>query len=261
MPSPWDLGEYDSVSSLSLERAVERRFSIHLFCVPFSHGTKEGIHHPPPPHNPFSRVLPVLRIPSLSPSLHTAASADPPRWFWPAYGAYMAAACGLGRMSYKRPACDIFIAGITQFPTTAYCVVALASGSSRRWPTKHSTAASSSCDNPTAASSSSSSSSPIDLVRLPYRIMYYAGFVGNSPLLPMYPLLVQYSGMSLGAINTLLHACESHACLLFNGLFSFCLSPVKINPLFFVYCTSSERFTSPSPPPPVLPNVCQNFQG
>jgi hypothetical protein len=142
-------------------------------------------------------------------------------------------------MSYKRPACDIFIAGITQFPTTAYCVVALASGSSRRWPTRHSTASSSSssCDNPTAASSSSSSS-PIDLVRLPYRIMYYAGFVGNSPLLPMYPLLVQYSGMSLGAINTLLHACESHACLLFNGIFSFCLSGEK---------KSSERFTSPPP--------------
>ncbi|KAL3764996.1 hypothetical protein ACHAW5_001846 [Stephanodiscus triporus] len=117
-----------------------------------------------------------------------------PWWFWPVYGAYMAVACGLGYMSYKRPACDIFIAGITQFPTTAYCILALGL---RKWPSS-SSESSSSCGGDPA--------SPIDLVRLPYRMMYYIGFVGNSPLLPMYPLLVQYSGMSLGAINALLHA-------------------------------------------------------
>jgi hypothetical protein len=127
----------------------------------------------------------------------------------------MAAACGLGHMSYKRPACDIFIAGITQFPTTAYCVVALALASRRRPPASSDGGGDGDGPPPPA-----SSSSPIDLVRLPYRIMYYVGFVGNSPLLPMYPLLVQYSGMSLGAINALLHACESP---LVDLDFEFCL--------------------------------------
>ena len=220
----------------------------------FSHETVGGIHTHP--LNPFSHTSSPRCASPVSLYLHTASDRPrpvPPRWFWPVYGAYMAAACGLGRMSYKRPACDIFIAGITQFPTTAYCVVALASGSSRRWPTRHSTASSSSssCDNPTAASSSSSSSSsPIDLVRLPYRIMYYAGFVGNSPLLPMYPLLVQYSGMSLGAINTLLHACESHACLLFNGIFSFCLSgEKKFSLLRLLHLVGAVHLTLTPPPP------------
>ena len=186
MPSPWDLGEY--------LYSVERFRSIFFFCPDvvssfvFCTERRSNLI--------YSCVPPLRNRLSLSP--RAAAAGPPARWFWPAYGTYMAVACGLGHMSYKRPACDIFIAGITQFPTTAYCVVALAG--SRRWP-------SATCgggDNPPAASSS-----PIDMVRLPYRVMYYAGFIGNSPLLPMYPLLVQYSGMSLGAINTLLHACES----------------------------------------------------
>ena len=46
----------------------------------------------------------------------------------------------------------------------------------------------------------------MDNVLLRYRIMYCVGFIGNAPLLPMYPVLVQYSGMSLAGINTLLHA-------------------------------------------------------
>lgn len=111
-----------------------------------------------------------------------------PWWFWPAYGSYMAAACGLGYISFKRPACDIFIAGITQFPTTFYCLLVLGR---RRWGDKN--------------IMNDSISSPIGLVRMPYRIMFYIGFIGNAPLLPMYPVLVQYSGMSLAGINTLLH--------------------------------------------------------
>lgn len=116
-----------------------------------------------------------------------------PRWFWPVYGSYMAAACGLGYISFKRPACDIFIAGITQFPTTLYCLLVLGL---RKWPSS----------SRTVESIGSKKESPIDLVRLPYRIMYYIGFIGNAPLLPMYPLLVQYSGMSIAGINTLLHS-------------------------------------------------------
>jgi len=114
-----------------------------------------------------------------------------PWWFWPAYGSYMAAACALGYISFKRPACDIFIAGITQFPTTFYCLVTLGL---RKWPSG------------AVAGDGKSKDSPISLVRLSYRIMYYIGFIGNAPLLPMYPILVQYSGMSLAGINTLLHS-------------------------------------------------------
>ena len=117
-----------------------------------------------------------------------------PWWFWPAYGSYMAVACALGYISFKRPACDIFIAGITQFPTTVYCLLALGL---RRWPPSSSSKMRKNGD--------SSKQSPVDLVRLRYRVMYYIGFIGNAPLLPMYPLLVQYSGMSLAGINTLLH--------------------------------------------------------
>lgn len=112
-----------------------------------------------------------------------------PWWFWPVYGSYMAVACFLGYISFKRPACDIFIAGITQFPSTFYCIGALGL---RKWP------------SPKTANLSSDS--PIDLVRLPYRMMFHVGFIGNAPLLPMYPLLVQYSGMSSAGINTLLHS-------------------------------------------------------
>lgn len=36
--------------------------------------------------------------------------------------------------------------------------------------------------------------------------MYYIGFIGNAPLLPLYPLLVQYTDWTLASINTLLHS-------------------------------------------------------
>ena len=114
-----------------------------------------------------------------------------PWWFWPVYGAFMLVACALGYMSYKRPACDIFIAGITQFPTTVYCLLALGL---RKWPSTS-----------TVSMTKETAVSPIDLVRLPYRMMFYVGFAGNAPLLPMYPILVQHTNLSLAAINTLLH--------------------------------------------------------
>lgn len=113
-----------------------------------------------------------------------------PWYLWPYYGAFMSLACGLGYMSFKRPACDIFIAGITQFPTTFYClgglIMATRNNRSRRQAvdTKH----------------------PMDKVLMRYKVMYYVGFIGNAPLLPMYPLLVQYTDMTLAGINTLLHS-------------------------------------------------------
>ncbi len=122
----------------------------------------------------------------------------------------MAGAVAVGYMSFKRPACDIFIAGITQFPSTFYCLCVLGV---RKWPHTTSTTPPVARVSTGESSSYSSSptlgvttSSPIGHVRLAYRIMYYIGFIGNAPLLPMYPLLVQYSGMSLAGINTLLHS-------------------------------------------------------
>jgi hypothetical protein len=118
-----------------------------------------------------------------------------PIWFWPIYGTYMLLACSLGYMSYKRPACDIFIAGITQFPTTAYCLLVLGLCTSSSLSKKLAK----------VINEESGSSSPIDYVRLPYKTMFYIGFAGNAPLLPMYPILVQHTNLSLAAINTLLH--------------------------------------------------------
>merc|ERR1712038_174600 len=37
------------------------------------------------------------------------------------------------------------------------------------------------------------------------RILFYVGFILNAPLLPSYPCLVQYTNLSLGVVNALLH--------------------------------------------------------
>jgi hypothetical protein len=113
-----------------------------------------------------------------------------PWWFWPAYGCYMSLTCGLGYISFKRPACDIFIAGCTQFPTTFYCLAALGI---RKWPQQNS--------KKVAVGKETS----IELVSPMYRAIYYIGFISNAPLLPVYPILVQYTDMTLGGVNTFLH--------------------------------------------------------
>lgn len=112
-------------------------------------------------------------------------------WFWPMYGAYITVACAMGYFSYKRPACDIFIAGTSQFPSTIYCMLALGL---RQWPSW------------TKGQKDGVSKSCVDRVHLVYRVMFYVGFIGNSPLLPMYPILVQNTNMTLAGINTLLHS-------------------------------------------------------
>lgn len=118
-----------------------------------------------------------------------------PWYLWPFYGAFMTAACACGYMSFKRPACDIFIAGITQFPTTFYCLggLIMATRNNRR---KSEVAANGRCQ----------ARHPMDQVLMRYKVMYFVGFIGNAPLLPMYPLLVQYTDMTLAGINTLLHS-------------------------------------------------------
>lgn len=107
-----------------------------------------------------------------------------PYAYWIFYGGCMTIWCILGGISYKRPACDIFVAGTTQFVPTVYLVMTVLSV---RW------------------SSSKVATFPIELVKKGYRLCIIIGFFLNAPLLPMYPLMVQYTSLSLGVVNALLH--------------------------------------------------------
>lgn len=119
-----------------------------------------------------------------------------PSWAWVLYGGYMTYSCWCGDLSCKRPACDIFIAGITQLIPTIYCEIVMLS---RRWS-----------DACLLEARSTSPDCVADAIRVKYRLMFYAGFLLNAPLLFMYPLAVQYTPLSLGTINALLH---SNLCL------------------------------------------------
>jgi hypothetical protein len=107
----------------------------------------------------------------------TCKSAIPliPEIFWIAYGVAGTLVVIVGGLSFQRPACDIFIAGITQSPSTAYVMFSLASGL------------------------------PVLRIHKVARVAGCIGFIMNAPLLPIYPLLVQYTDLSLAAINTMLH--------------------------------------------------------
>mmetsp|Transcript_8778 Transcript_8778/g.14062 ORF Transcript_8778/g.14062 Transcript_8778/m.14062 type:complete len:428 (+) Transcript_8778:172-1455(+) len=108
-----------------------------------------------------SRSL-LLKIPLLSDA------------FWLAFGGTVTAVCMLGGISFQRPACDIFIAGITQSPSTFYCMIFF-------FLVQH------------------------PRVQTWAKVMGFMGFILNAPLLPMYPLLVQYTDWTLASVNTLLH--------------------------------------------------------
>jgi len=98
-----------------------------------------------------------------------------PEPFWIAFGVFTTIVTAMGGMSFQRPACDIFVAGITQFPPTFYLMVFFAL---------------------------------VQHPKVPYsaRIIGIVGFILNAPLLPMYPLLIQYTDLSLASVNTLLHS-------------------------------------------------------
>jgi hypothetical protein len=95
-----------------------------------------------------------------------------PGSLWVGFASCVTAMVAAGWFSYQRPACDIFIVGITQFPSTFYMVPALLFEDRTDWR---------------------------------FRVMGVCGFLLNAPLLPLYPMLVQYTDWSLGSINTLLH--------------------------------------------------------
>jgi len=112
-----------------------------------------------------------------------------PTWFCAAWGCYITGLCILGAISYKRPACDIFVAGTTQTFPTAYLVLLCAA---HKWSFGRKTS-----DHSTHA---------CDRVQMRYLLLWYAGLTLNIPLLPAYPLMVQYTNWSLATVNTLLHA-------------------------------------------------------
>lgn len=98
-----------------------------------------------------------------------------PETFWWVYGVCITAFTAWGGMSFQRPACDIFIAGATQTPSTFYIMVVL-------YLLDYSK------------------------VQVSMRLVGIVGFILNAPLLPMYPILIQYTNWSLGSVNTLLHS-------------------------------------------------------
>lgn len=98
-----------------------------------------------------------------------------PEFFWLAFAVCATLVVVAGGMSFQRPACDIFIAGITQFPSTFYMMSIFALGL------------------------------PTHPIPKWTRVVGVLGFILNAPLLPLYPLLVQYTNWSLASVNTLLH--------------------------------------------------------
>lgn len=138
-----------------------------------------------------------------------------PDSFWYIYAGYFTLTCALGGISYKRPACDIFAAGASQFVPTAYNLLVLLS---IRWD-----------DACAIEAKSIVSGITIRDIKIPYRLMFYVGFLSNSPLLPVYPLLVQYTQLPLGIVNAILHVnltlswgmqglCLHHFCKAMNSV-------------------------------------------
>jgi hypothetical protein len=103
-----------------------------------------------------------------------------PELFWKVHGIVTTLVCAFGWFSYQRPACDIFIAGITQFPSSFYVMFTLFQVAR----------------DPAMAA----------FLRPSTLWMGIVAFIANAPLLPLYPLLVQYTDWSLAKVNTFLHA-------------------------------------------------------
>lgn len=112
---------------------------------------------------------------------HTSANLPQiPELLWRCFAITTTAVCAMGWFSYHRPACDIFIAGQTQTPTSFFLMFVL-------WKIK---------SDPNMAA----------YIHPRYLWMAIISFVANAPLLPVYPLLVQYTDMSLAQVNSFLHS-------------------------------------------------------
>lgn len=112
-----------------------------------------------------------------------------PNIFWIGWCVVLTAICASGEMSFKRPPCDIFIAGTTQFVPSAYTILVILC---RKWNL---------LPNINYERKTKFIQKETTLLD---RSLICISFVLNAPLLPLYPLLV-HQQLSLGLINTLLH--------------------------------------------------------
>lgn len=120
---------------------------------------------------------------------------------WMIYGGFLTYVCVMGEISYKRPACDIFVAGTSQFLPTVYIVLSVLS---IRWEdASHLIEGKLTVD--TQEPSPSKYDQAVRYVRKIVRNVCYIGFFLNAPLLPSYPCYVQYTSLSLGVVNAILH--------------------------------------------------------
>lgn len=88
---------------------------------------------------------------------------------------------------------DIFVAGTTQFVPTVYVALTLLC---MRWKDAI----------PVVEGHTTSNQYAYLAIPRKLRIAFYIGFFLNAPLLPSYPLLVQYTNLPLGVVNALMHA-------------------------------------------------------
>mmetsp|Transcript_20225 Transcript_20225/g.29780 ORF Transcript_20225/g.29780 Transcript_20225/m.29780 type:complete len:374 (-) Transcript_20225:106-1227(-) len=116
---------------------------------------------------------------------------------WFIYGGFMTYVCANGEISYQRPACDIFVAGTSQFVPTVFCVLVVLS---IKW-----TDAKPILEAPVDMIGNVNPSAMIKAIKRSYRYTFYIGLFLNAPLLPSYPQLVQNTNLSLGQVNALLH--------------------------------------------------------
>lgn len=114
--------------------------------------------------------------------------------FWIGYAICTTTTVVFGYFSYQSQAADLFLVGITQFPSTFYMIYVLAWGIQTqvtKTPTSSST-------SKTVVSSSSSNVIPSWL-----RVLGCMAFILNAPLLQLYPILVD--SFTLPVVNTFLH--------------------------------------------------------
>jgi len=119
-----------------------------------------------------------------------------PNVFWFGWSFIFTAICATGRMRFKRPPCDIFIAGTTQTLPSVYIILVILSHKWKMLPKLNYEADKQKVKKQTKFIQ--------DETTIFHRFMICFSFVMNAPLLPMYPLLL-HKQFSLGFINTLLH--------------------------------------------------------
>lgn len=115
-----------------------------------------------------------------------------PHYFWVLWAIYLMSVCAMGKISFKRPACDTFVAGTTQTLPTCYILFVVLSHYWERSPNTK---------NQQVIKFVSKLQS---LVSSRLRNFLILGFFLNAPLLPLYPILLS-SNLQLGYVNAICH--------------------------------------------------------